>query len=373
MADRLVQAEINLANFSKNFLQVKKLVGKNVSIMAVVKANAYGHGAIAIAKKAVKLGASYLGVSCIFEAKELRQAGISTPILLLGYTDKESVASALDLDLTVNVMDREILQEIITQTKKRKKRASVHVKIDTGMHRIGVPIKEAVDFIQEIRKYKNVYLEGIYTHFAAADARDLSFTKIQLEKFQSIISRLAKMGIKPPIIHAANSAAVLFFPKSHLTMVRPGKILYGPLPTTLGNIKAPFIAKPLLTLKTIVSQIRVIKKGESVGYGREFVADSLTRVGAIPVGYADGFRRTPSFGEVLVRGKRVKLIGRVSMDQSSIDLTHISNASVGDEVVIIGIQGKDEITTEDVAKRLNTINYDVLTSISKRVTRVYRD
>ncbi len=372
MADRLTKAEISLANFSENFLQVKKLVGKHVAIMAIVKANAYGHGAVPIAKQAIKLGASYLGVSCLFEARELREAGILSPILLLGYTDKSSVASAVELGLTINVMDKDILQEVLGLVKKRKNRVSVHVKVDTGMHRIGVSADLAVNFIQEVSRYKHVYLEGIYTHFAAADALDLSFTKLQLEKFQSIISRLTLLGIKPPFMHAANSAAILYFPKSHLTMVRPGKILYGPLPNA-EDIKAPFIAKPVMSLKTIISQTRVIKKGESVGYGREFIADRLTRVGAIPVGYADGFRRSPSFGEVLVRGRRARLIGRVSMDQSSIDITHIPDVRTGDEVVIIGKQGKEEITTEDVARKLGTINYDVLTSITRRVTRVYKE
>jgi alanine racemase len=218
-----------------------------------------------------------------------------------------------------------------------------------------------------------VSLEGIFTHFADADSdgEDMTFTKQQLATFQEILDILTGCGLTPPLIHAANSAATLRLPKSHLTMVRPGMILYGPLPK--GEYRVPFISKQILSLKTQIVQIRRIIKGESVGYGRAFVAKEDMVIATLPIGYADGFRRSPNFGEVLVKGKRAKLTGRVSMDQSSIDISHIRDVKVGDEVVIVGEQGDDEITMQEIADRIGTINYEVLTSLGERISRVYKE
>ncbi len=368
---RLVRTEIDLRLFGKNYSSVRSLLKSSTKLMVVVKGNAYGHGIVPIAKKAEGLGADYFGVVCLHEARLLRNAGIKKPILLLNYTDIDGLDEALDLELSLNVVDHDVLYALSRKAGERKKQALVHVKIDSGMHRLGVTPDDAVSFINTVSQTQSIVLEGIFTHFASADEDDLSFTYQQLSIFKKIVGSLRKLGITPPLIHAANSAATLRVPESHFSMVRPGKILYGPLPSV--SYALPFVSKPIMSLKTQIVQIRQIQKGEIVGYGRTFVAKRNTRIAAIPVGYADGFRRAPkNFGEVLVKGKRAPLAGRVSMDQSSIDISHIKNVRVGDEVVIIGKQGKDEISAEDVMEKIGTISYEVTTSLTERVTRVYR-
>jgi len=369
MLNRLVWAEINLRNYSYNFASVKKLVGPRVKIMAVVKANAYGHGAVEIANKAAKLGASYLGVACLYEARQLRESGNKLPILILGYTDAAGVSAVLDLNIAPNVMDEKVLKELDKQSRKRNKQTKIHIKIDSGMHRLGLLPEQALKFIPKIENYKNVILEGIFTHFATSDERDLTFTYKQLSIFNQCLKQL-KAKKSPPLVHAANSAATLRIPTSHFSMVRPGIILYGLPPSD--EFKLPFSPKPILTLRTSIVQLRRIGKGETVGYGRTYKADKNTIVASLPVGYADGFRRAPSnWGFVLIKGKKVPLLGRVSMDQSSADVTDIPNVKVGDEVVLIGHQGKEYISTEDVAKNLGTNNYEVISSMSSRISRIY--
>lgn len=369
---RLVTAEIDLQAYSRNFSSIRSLLKPSTKLMAVVKGNAYGHGIVPIAKHAEKLGADFFGVVCLYEARQLRTAGITKPILLLNYLDEEGVDEALDLDLALNVMDESVLKAVNESAKLKKKKAIVHVKVDSGMHRLGVMPDDALGFIAKVAAAEHVELEGIFTHFADADGEDLAFTYEQLKVFKEIVEELAERGIKPPLIHAANSAATLRIPESHFTMVRPGKILYGPLPSVTYALS--FVSEPIMTLKTQIVQIRQIKTGESVGYGRPFIAKSDTFIAAIPVGYADGFRRAPqNFGEVLVKGKRAPLVGRVSMDQSSIDISHIKNVRVGDEVILIGKQEKDEITAEEIMEKIGTISYEVLTSLAERVTRVYKE
>lgn len=368
--DRLTWAEINLKNFTYNFTSVKKIVGPKVKIMAIVKANAYGHGAVGIARQAEKLKADYLGVVCLYEARQLRDAGIKIPILILNYTDSPSVGDVLDLNLTLNVMDTDVLRTVDRLARKKGKIAKIHVKIDSGMHRLGLLPSQALKFIPEIENYKNIKLEGIFTHFATADEKDLWFTKKQLTTFQNILDELRGKNISPPFIHAANSAAVLRLPSAYFNMVRPGIILYGLSPSH--DFKLPFTPKPVMTLKSRVAQIRCIGRGETVGYGRTFKAKKKTLVGVIPCGYADGLRRGPTnWGFCLVRGKRVPIIGRVSMDQTSIDVTSILNVQAGDEVVLFGRQKSEEISVDEIAKRIGTINYEVVSSIAARVARKY--
>lgn len=369
MLERLVVAQINLSHFASNFSSVKNLIGPKTKMMAVVKANAYGHGAVEIAKCAEKIGADYLGVACLYEAKQLRDCGIQAPILILGYSDSKTLRNAVDLDLSLNIMGESLLKDLDKFARRENKVAKVHVKIDTGMHRLGLMPEEAIDFIPRIENYKNIKLEGIFSHFATSDGSDLSFAKEQLNLFKNTVTKLKKKGVSPPI-HISNSAATLRLPQSHLDMVRPGIILYG-LPPSL-DFKLPFIPKPVLTLKTKIVQIRLIHKGESVGYGRTFKAQRDTLVAALPVGYADGFRRAPkNWGNVLVQSQKAPLLGRVSMDQSSIDVTHMPGVKVGEEVVLIGKQGQEEITARDVENQLGTIGYEVLTGLSSRVSYIY--
>jgi Alr-MurF fusion protein len=375
MLNRLVWAEICSTYYAHNVRSVKKLIGPRVKLMAVVKANAYGHGAVGIAKFAQKLPVNYLGVVCLYEARELRNNGINLPILILNYIDPEAACVASDLDVTVNCMSLDVLKALDSHARKLGKRAKIHVKIDSGMHRAGLMPDQALKFIPKIEKYKNIILEGIFPHFATSDESDLSFTRQQNLIFQNLVTKLKNTGINPPIFHAANSGATLRLPEAYYDMVRPGICLYGLSPTggaPAGEFKFPFKLKPVLELKTKIIQIRTIRKGESVGYSRKFIAAGKTVVGLLPVGYADGFRRAPGRWEyVLVRDQKAPVLGRISMDQTSVGLTGIEDVAVGDEVVLIGSQGNETISADLVAKWLGTINYEVVSSLASRVSRVY--
>jgi alanine racemase len=367
--DRLTWAEIHLPNFRENFRVVQKLIGPRVKIMAVVKANAYGHGAIFIAREAERLGASYLGVVCLREAREIRQAGIKTPILILNYIDGKGVFEAVRLKCTVTVMDRDILHEVGQIGKRLRRRVPIHIKIDTGMHRAGVLPGDVNDFITYVLRERYVTLEGIFTHFATSDETDLAFSQKQLDAFTTIVDQVKKRVSAPLIIHAANSGATLRLPPSHFDMVRPGIILYGLAPSQ--DFELPIPLKPVMALKTIVVQIRTIGKGETVGYGRTFTASGDVRVALLPIGYADGYRRSlGNVGYVLIRGKRAKILGRVSMDQTSVDVTNIPDVSIGDEVVLIGSQDTETISAEEVGEWIGTINYEVVSTIMARVPRI---
>ncbi len=375
MLDRLNWVEINLKNFAHNTICVKRLIGPKVKLMAVIKANAYGHGVVGIAKYLEKrLPIDYLGVVCLYEARILRESGITLPILILNYIDEEGVCRAMDLDIAVTVTDEKTLRVLDNYARKKAKMGKIHVKIDTGMHRAGLLPSEALKFIPKIEQYKNIYLEGVFTHFAASDEKDLAFTNFQNQVFKETLRKLHARGVSAPMVHAANSGAVLRLPESYYNLVRPGIIIYGLSPTgttSAAEFIYPFVPKPILSWKTKIIQIRTIEKGESVGYGRKFTAQKQTRVGLLPVGYADGFRRSPNWEFVLVKGKKSSILGRVSMDQTSINITDIHNANVGDEVVLIGEQGKERITAAEVAERLGTICHEVTCAIAPRVPRLF--
>ncbi len=371
MLDRLSFAEINFSNYAYNFSQIQKLVGPKVNIMAVVKANAYGHGAVPIAKKALGIGARYLGVVCLYEARQLREAKIKAPILILNYTDPGSIKEALKLKLTLTVMDEEVLKTIDKEAKKLGQKAKIHIKVDTGMHRGGALPEETLKLATVTENHKNVYLEGIFTHFAASDEKDLSFTITQLAVFNKLLKLLKDKKINPPLIHCANSAATLRLPPTYFDMVRPGVIMYGLPPSH--DFKLPFTPRTVLSWKTIVAQIKRLKKAETVGYGRTWKAKKETLMALLPIGYADGYSRALSnCWHVLIKGKKAPIVGRISMDQTVADITDIKDVEVGDEAVLIGKQGKEEITADSIAKQLGTINYEVVAKLASRVSRVYR-
>jgi len=373
--NRLAWTEINLSAYAYNILAIKKYIGSQVKLMAVVKGNGFGHGAIPFAKKAESLPVDYLGVVCLYEAKQLRKAQIQLPILILNYIDSEAAKEAVDLDVAITVMDKQVLTEINDYAKKQNKKAVVHIKIDTGMHRAGIPVSEAEELIDLSFNLKNVTLEGIFTHFATADEKDASFVWEQKRLFDEILDKLKKKNITIPIIHAANSAATLRFPETHYNMVRPGIATCGLSPSGMPltkDIKYGFDPQPALSFKTKIVQIRTIPAGDTVGYGRTFVAKRTTKVGLLPVGYADGFRRgSNNWGHVLIRGKFAPIIGRVSMDLSSIDITDISDVEVDDEVVLLGKQGRRKITAEEIAEKVGTNCHEVVSLITARVPRIY--
>ncbi len=371
MADRLVVAEIDLSAYAHNIGILRSKLSKVTKFMAVVKANAYGHGIVGIAGHAEKVGVDYLGVACLGEARVLRESGIRLPILILNYIDPEGAKEAIDLGVDITVMDEEVLAAV----QENKAPAKIHIEIDTGMHRAGISPDLALQFAEKISRIQGPRLEGIFTHFASADETDLAFARRQLRTFQTVIDEIHQHDIHPPLIHAANSAATIVLPESHFSMVRAGVATYGLSPFASDDPNNSIFGNeflPVLTLKTQIIQIRSIDPGETVGYGRTFKAKRKTKVALLPVGYGDGFRRAPqNWKEVLVHGRRVPILGRVSMDQTSIDVTDIPNVKIHDEVVLLGKQGDEVLSAEEIDKNLGTISYEVVASLAARVSRVY--
>ncbi|OGY28901.1 MAG: alanine racemase [Candidatus Woykebacteria bacterium RIFCSPHIGHO2_12_FULL_45_10] len=368
---RLAWLEIDSSAIKNNLLVIKKTVGPEAGIMAVVKANAYGHGAFGIAKIAEEAEVAMLGVSAFYEAKQLREAGIKLPILILGYTPVENTDDLVNYDITTTIKNPDVAKALVTAARRKNKVAKVWVKVDTGMHRLGLEPEQVLVFIKKLQDLPNLEIEGIFTHFADADD-DAEFTKEQLASFKKVIKELETSGIKIPIKSAAASAAIFGDPDSHFNMVRPGLAMLG----INRNSKTIFNneLKPALTFKTEVAQIHELKVGETVGYGRAFRVKRPSRIATLTVGYGDGFRRAPyNWGEVLIRGYRVPLAGRVSMDQAAADITDIpEDVRVGEEVVLVGKSGEEVITVEEVANKLQTSPYEVVVNLANRVTRIYK-
>jgi alanine racemase len=370
--DRPTWVEIDLSAIGANCRRLKQTIGPDVELLASLKADAYGHGALRVARTVLYNGATRLGVATLSEAAPLRQAGITAPILVFGYLPPWQMREAVRLGITVTLYSLEAAQALSQAAQSLGIAARAHLKIDSGMGRLGLRAEQVdtiVALADEIHTLPGIELEGIFTHFACADSADQTLSLLQLERFQAVLAALEKRGLCPPIIHAANSAATLTLPQSRFNMVRPGVALYGLHPSDEVRLPAGF--QPALTFKTQIAQVKDIPAGECISYGCTFVTPTEMRIAVIPVGYADGFRRAPAnWGEVLVRGKRAPLVGRVCMDQSMIDVSAIPGVSVGDEVVLIGQQAEEQLTAEAVAARLGTINYEVVSEILARVPRV---
>jgi len=361
--------EIDLDAIAENTRQLKQIIGPDVALMAVLKADAYGHGAIKVGRTVLNNGATMLGVASLNEAARLRDAGITAPILILGYTPAWQAREAILRDVRVTLYDIGIAQAFNRAAADLNTRVRVHVKVDTGMGRLGLLPHEALPFIMDLLALPNIELEGLFTHFAVADSADKSYTLEQLARFQRLLDDLAAQGVRPRYIHAANSAATLSLPQTRFNMVRTGIALYGLAPSAEAPLPEGF--RPALAWKSTVAQVKTMPPGSSIGYGRTYITQGEQRIAVIPVGYADGFRRAPQhWGEVLIKGQRAPIVGRVSMDQTTVDVTHIPDVRIGDEVVLIGHQGSERITVEDVAQRLGTINYEVVAAILARVPRV---
>jgi alanine racemase len=364
-------AEVNLSAIEYNYRQVRRLVGKDISIMVVVKANAYGHGTVEVSQVLERLGVNYLGVATTDEAVRLRDHGIKTPILVLSSVLPDEVSVAVEKDITLTLASPELLETIDQESEARKKRARVHIDVDTGMGRIGVWHEEALNFIKNVwYEYRNIIVEGVYTHFSSA-GRDDFFTNYQIESFEKLLARLESFDVRIPLRHSANSIATVDIKRSHLNLVRPGLIIYGMYPkyTFPKLIKL----KPALSLKTRIAYIKDAPPGRSISYGRTYITQKPTRIATLPIGYADGYARGLSNkAEVLVRGRRAGVVGRVTMDQTMIDVGHIKCARVGDEVVLLGKQGRNEIRAENLARLAGTIAYEFVCSISNRVPRIYK-
>lgn len=365
--------EVDREALVNNVRQIRRLIGERCRLAAVVKANAYGHGVLPVTKAVLAAGADRLAVATLGEALELRAGGIEAPILVLGYTPLRRAEDAVRHDIAVTVYELETSRRLAAAAREQGKRAVVHVKVNTGMNRLGLRPGAVREFLQELEGLTHLTVEGLFTHFATSDT-DRSFAAVQFERFRALLSELEGAGLRPDIAHAANSAATLTMPESHLDMVRCGIALYG-LDPDEEYTPVPAGFTPALTWKAEVAQVTLLDPGEGVSYGLEFVTKRPSVVAVIPVGYADGFPRRPlNWGSVLVHGRAAPIAGRVCMDQTVVDVTEIVEAGKrvqqGDEVVLIGRQGEAALSAEEVARRTGTINYDVVSRILPRVPRI---
>jgi len=371
-AERPTWVEIDLSAIGNNTRLLKSLVGSQVRLLATLKADAYGHGALKVARTVLHNGAAMLGVATVSEAAPLRKAGINAPILVFGYVPLWQMREAVRLGLTITLYSTEAARALSRAALALGQTVKVHVKIDSGMGRLGIraeQIDEILALMREITALPGIALEGLYTHFAMADTQDQTHVRMQLARFQHVLQVVEEHQLRPPLVHAANSAATISLPETHFDMVRPGIALYGMDPSMEVRLPAGF--RPALSFKTQVAQVKVIPAGECISYGCTYITERPTRVAVLPVGYADGFRRTPrDWGTVLIHGQEAPLLGRVCMDQCIVDVSYIPQARMGDEVVLIGRQGTAVLSAEQVAQRLGTINYEVVSEILARVPRV---
>nr|MDQ2715459.1 alanine racemase [Chloroflexota bacterium] len=371
-AERPTWVEIDLSAIANNARRIKDLVGPQVRVLASLKADAYGHGALKVARTVLLNGASMLGVATVSEAAPLREAGINAPILVFGYVPLWQMREAVRLDLTVTLYVLEAAHALSRAALALGRTIKAHVKIDTGMGRLGIraeQIDEVLAFMRAVRLLPGMEIEGIFTHFAMADTRESLYARQQLARFQQVLRALEAEQLRPPLVHAANSAALLSLPEARFDMVRPGIALYGLDPSA--EVRLPQGFRPALAFKTQVAQVKTIPAGEGISYGCTYITERPTRVAVLPVGYADGFRRAPTnWGAVLIHGQEAPLLGRVCMDQCMIDVSHIPGVRMGDEVVLIGRQKGVSLSAEQVAQRLGTINYEVVSEILARVPRV---
>ena len=373
MSDRRpLWAEIDLDALVNNIKEIRKATQPDALITAVVKADGYGCGSTIVAKEVLKNGADRLAVSALDEAVELRQAGITEPILILGQTSGKRAAELIAYGVDACVFQLAEAEAFSAEAVRQNRDVHLHIGIDSGMGRIGYkPTEESVAIIKEISELPNVRLEGIFTHFCTADSADKTFTNEQYKRFRWICDRLAAEKVPIHLHHCSNSAAILELPEYHWDMVRAGIILYGLEPSPEVNIK-PFHLKPVMSLKCQICYIKEIEKGDSVSYGRTFIAKGPTKIATLPVGYADGYSRIMSNRiQVLVHGQRAPQVGNICMDQCMIDISGIDDVKEGDEVVLFGQQDGAILPVEELSDTLNTINYEVVCAISRRVPRVY--
>lgn len=368
---RPVWAEINLDNLAHNIREVRRLTHKDAMVTAVVKANGYGHGSVEIAQTFLDNGADRLAVAVLTEAIELRNAGIKAPILVLGYTPTSLFEKVIELDIIqtiYNYDDAKLLSEVAGRLNKQ---AVIHIKIDSGMGRIGfLPNDESVEAILKISSLPSLKLEGLFTHFAMADYIDKSHARAQFEKFSWIVNKLEERGLNIPIKHVSNSAAIIDLPEYNLNMVRAGIMIYGLKPSDEVQLDKVDL-KPAMALKARISHLKTVPKGTGISYGQIFVTERESKIATIPIGYADGFTRLlTGKAEVYVNGKRARIVGKICMDQCMVDVTDIENVKVGDEVVLFGYEaGHPHI--DEVAGKLGTINYEIACMVGRRVPRVY--
>lgn len=361
---------INLDALRWNFRQIRAKVGARIKVLSMVKANGYGHGATVVASTLADEGSDAFGVATLEEGIELREVGIQAPIIVLAGAYLEQLDQYFAGNLTPVVHELETLKRLEAAVRDRRATLPVHLKIDTGMGRIGLPAAEIDSWLAELKKLKALKLEGIFSHFSQAESVQGDYTQKQLDVFRRIVDRLRSEGIAPPVVHLANSAATISLSSAYFDMVRPGLMLYGvyPSPTMVGQISL----RPVLSWMTRILQLKNSPPGSSISYGQTFITRRDSLIATLPVGYADGYQRLLSNrGAVLVRGQRAPVVGTVCMDLTMIDVTDIGGVQAGDEVVLLGRQGEAEVSADEMAAWSHTISYEVLTSIGARVPRLH--
>ncbi len=358
--------EIDLGAIRNNVSRLRELSGRQV--MAVVKANGYGHGLVPVAQAAVEAGATWCGVARLEEALVLRQTGLVCGILVLGYTPPARIPEAIANRISVTVYDEDIGSQYARMAQSSIDCLCVHVKVETGMGRLGIDASQAPAFIHWLNNQAGLRVEGIFTHFARADEPGADLTKKQIDHFQKMLESCRRINGSTPLIHASNSAGALNFPQASYDLVRPGNAIYGLDPSPDTPLPAGFL--PALTWKAHLVSIKQLPPGHGVSYGSIYTTRKEERIGVIPVGYADGYRRVEN-QQVLVQGKRVPVVGRVCMDQCMLQLDSVPEAKIGDEVVLLGQQGNDHIRAEELALRWGTNNYEVVCGLADRLPRLY--
>lgn len=368
---RPVWAEINLDNLAHNIKQVRNNTNKDSLIMAVVKANGYGHGAVDIARTFLENGADRLAVAILSEAVELRKADITESILVLGYTPRSQYEKLLEYNLIQTIYNYEDAKILSQKAVEFGKEVTIHIKIDSGMGRIGfLPTAESAESILNISILPNIKIEGIFTHFAKADEVDKSHVMGQFNKYMELVNYLEGKGLNISIKHVSNSAGIIDLPEFNLNMVRAGIMLYGLYPSDEVN-KEKIKLKPAMSLKAKISHLKIVPKGTGISYGQIFTTEKESKIGTIPIGYADGFTRLlTGKAEVYINDKRVPIVGKICMDQCMLDLTSVEDVKLGDEVVIFGCE-QDYPHVDELASKIGTINYEIVCMVARRVPRVY--
>lgn len=369
MYERPVWAEIDLGAIAHNVREIKSRVKAGARFCAVVKANAYGHGVTAVARTVLEAGADQLAVAILEEAVELRRAGFTVPILIIGYTPPDQAALVVDKDISQTVFSLDVAKALSGAAMAAGRKAKVHLKIDTGMSRIGIRPEVAGDFAAAVAALPGIEIEGVFSHFATADEQDKSFTWQQFDRFKQALAHIEAKGIHIPIRHIANSAATLELPETHLDMVRPGIILYGLWPSD--EVEKVVTLKPAMKLKASISYVKEMAANQSISYGRTYFTRGDSRIATLPIGYADGWTRLlAGKASVIIRGQRAPLVGRICMDQCMADVSHIPGVAAGEEALLFG---EPQLPVEEVAAHLGTINYEVVCMVGGRVPRQYHN
>jgi alanine racemase len=362
--------EVDLEALEFNYRQIQKRISEGVKLLAVVKADAYGHGAIPVSLKLEKLGVEYLGVAIPEEGVELRKGGVKAPILVLGGIFGGEVDQIFRFRLTPVIFRKDSLKLLSREAERRRRKVKVHLKVDTGMGRLGVPLSLWPDFLKEVKRFPKIEIEGILSHFSMTD-EEKGYTQNQWRAFQRAVAIVKEMGISCQYLHMASSATLTAFPAYSAKLVRPGIMLYGSYPSPAFQALIPL--KPVMTLKTRIHFLKSVPSGTRISYGGTFTTKRESLIATLPIGYADGYsRHLSNHGEVLIHGKRAPVAGKVCMDFIMVDVTDIPRVSVGDEVILMGRQGREQITPEEIAEKINSISYEVLCLIGKRVPRIYK-